>query len=107
MPPTPPQVEKTKTVEAAAPHYDDQFIFKTKQNANDMIMMKIVNTTSPNAAVSVFGSVALPLDFKHTQGKQIPMPIFDEGLNMKGIVRVAAAWSTPASGTVVEGHEPL
>ena len=25
------QVEKTKTVEAAAPHYDDQFIFKTKQ----------------------------------------------------------------------------
>ena len=41
------------------------------QNANDMIMMKIVNTTSPNVAVSVFGSVALPLDFKHTQGKQV------------------------------------
>lgn len=34
------QVEQTKTVEAAAPHYDDAFVFKTKQNANNMIMMK-------------------------------------------------------------------
>jgi len=45
-------------------------------------------------APTIFGSVALPLDSKHTQGAQIPMPIFDEGLNMKGVVRVAAEWST-------------
>ena len=43
---------------------------------------------------TIFGSVALPLDSKHTQGAQIPMPIFDEGLNMKGVVRVAAQWSS-------------
>jgi hypothetical protein len=42
---------------------------------------------------SVFGSVALPLDSKHTVGTHIPMPIFDEGLNMKGVVRVAASWA--------------
>jgi len=46
------------------------------------------------AAPTIFGSVALPLDSKHTQGAQIPMPIFDEGLNMKGVVRVAAQWSS-------------
>ena len=35
-------------------------------------------------AASVLGSVGLPLDYKHTQGKQIPMPIFvDEGLDME------------------------
>ena len=55
--PDPPhQVEKTKTVGQASPVYDDQFTFKTKQNANDMIMMKIVNTSSPRC-VGVFVGV--------------------------------------------------
>ncbi len=39
--------------------------------------------SASGGAPSIFGSVALPLDSKHTQGAQIPMPIFDEGLNMK------------------------
>jgi len=29
------------------------------------------------------------------------MPIFDEGLNMKGIVRVAAAWSTSSQQAAI------
>jgi hypothetical protein len=56
--------------------------------------MKIMEHSVAGGAPSIFGSVALPLDSKHTQGATIPMPIFDEGLNMKGVVRVAAEWST-------------
>mmetsp|Transcript_21589 Transcript_21589/g.39340 ORF Transcript_21589/g.39340 Transcript_21589/m.39340 type:complete len:190 (+) Transcript_21589:257-826(+) len=59
-----------------------------------MIMMKIMEHGSAAGGPTIFGSVALPLDSKHTQGAQIPMPIFDEGLNMKGVVRVAACWSS-------------
>jgi hypothetical protein len=89
------QVEATKVVKKSyKPKYNEHFVFKTKQNANDMIMMKIMENMPSGAGATIFGSVALPLDSKHTQGVQIPMPIFDEGLNMKGVVRVAAIWST-------------
>jgi hypothetical protein len=88
------QVETTSTVRKSyKPKYNEHFVFRTKQNANDMIMMKIMEH-SPTGGATIFGSVALPLDSKHTQGAQIPMPIFDEGLNMKGVVRVAALWSS-------------
>ena len=86
------QVEMTHTVRKSyKPRYNAHFIFRTKQNANDMIMMKIMENYQGKSP-AIFGSVALPLDSKHTQGAQIPMPIFDEGLNMKGVVRVAAQW---------------
>jgi uncharacterized coiled-coil protein SlyX len=90
------QVETTSTVRKSyKPKYNEHFVFRTKQNANDMIMMKIMEHGSvAGASPTIFGSVALPLDSKHTQGAQIPMPIFDEGLNMKGVVRVTAMWST-------------
>jgi len=88
------QVETTSTVRHSyKPKYNEDFVFKTKQNANDMIMMKIMENEAGGSGPTIFGSVALPLDSKHTQGAQIPMPIFDEGLNMKGVVRVAAKWS--------------
>jgi hypothetical protein len=87
------QVEKTALVKNAyKPKFNEHFAFKTKQNANDMIMMKILEFDRVGHG-SIFGSVALPLDGKHTLGSPIPMPIFDEGLNMKGVVRVAASWA--------------
>lgn len=89
--------------------FGDKFEMGVDELLQDVIMMKIlqINNTaatpnkSPTAmaspgggggGASVFGVVALPLDSKHTRGAEVPMPVFDEMLNMRGVLRVSSHW---------------
>lgn len=60
IPPTASKVETTGTVRKSyKPKYNEKFVFRTKQSANDMIMMKIMEHSPSGGAPSIFGSVIL------------------------------------------------